>query len=498
MIQIQKNRFLKIFLCFVLCFAVTLTIIVKPLEVHAIVGVDDAIAFTIATIALSLGLSVATNHPAWGEAAIDIYENYISPAGQAALDRVSKEFATFGASYLQLVDWEVQAWSDITTGIINYVRDAALNSSMVAPTVSSSGFIGWTSDSLFSFQIDHNLDVGETVNVNLGKSVFSISRFSKDYVQATYPEILVSPSLTEPVRVLSLTCNTSGLSFMMAYHKYRDSSDVRGDTFRSVNFSGNFVSEDGLKINSSNNGSYYLFRNSMSNWLIGFYDSGDFYSINELNGKYVIQSPYTDAILYNMHFDTYNALVAWFLDECGLKATFPNNVISDGDVYNPSSDAPITGDTTAAQNKADTVGDQAQANSKPITTAIPATQPMLDVVAENPAVILDPTLAAELDIPIKPVDLPSIDTGSPALWTTKFPFCLPFDIARLIGDFSAEAETPVLTFTLLPAHIFGLSNEEITFTIDFSEYEVIVRIFRFFIALAFVFFLIRVTRKIIS
>lgn len=500
MIQIQKNKFLRILLCFVLCFAVILITIAKPLQADAFAGIDDAIYFTIATIALSLGLSVATNHPAWGDAALDIYENYISPAGQAAIDRVSKEFATFGASYLQLVDWEISEWSAITTGIINYVSDAALNSSMVTPTVSSSGLIGWTSDSLFSFQIDHNLDVGENVNVNLGKSVFSIGRFSKDYVQLNYPEVLISPSLTEPVLYLSLSCNTSGLSFVMAHHKYRDSADVRADTFRSRNFTYNYVSNDGLRITSPNNGDFFLFRESdMFDWGWGFYDnSNNYYSINQVNGKFVIQNPYTNSILYDLEFNTYNEVVAWFMDECGLKVTFPNSVKSDGDVYNPTSDAPITGDTTAAQNIADTVGSQAQADSKPITTAIPATQPMLDVVADNPAVILDPTLAAELDIPIKPVDLPSIDTGSPALWTTKFPFCLPFDIARLLGSFSSDAEIPVVSFILIPANSFGMNNEEITVTIDFTTYDLFVRIFRFFVSLGFVFFLIKITRKIIS
>ena len=50
----------------------------------------------------------------------------------------------------------------------------------------------------------------------------------------------------------------------------------------------------------------------------------------------------------------------------------------------------------------------------------------------------------------------------------------------------------------MPANSFGLQNEEITVEIDFEPYDKIVKILRFFLAAAFVFFLIKITRKLIS
>ena len=75
---------------------------------------------------------------------------------------------------------------------------------------------------------------------------------------------------------------------------------------------------------------------------------------------------------------------------------------------------------------------------------------------------------------------------------------MPFDIARLIGDFSATPQIPKFSMIIMPANSFGLNNEEIRVEIDFEPYDKLVQILRFFLALSFVFFLIIITRKIIS
>lgn len=492
-----------IFLAFVLSFLLIFTIICKPFEAHAAFVIDDAIAFTIATIALSLGLSVATNHPAWGDACLQIYNDYISPVGQAAIDNAIKGLAVFGAGYLSLVDWEVDAWEDITTGIINYLNSHQHTNTYAEITVGSSGKIGFTEDSLFSFELDHEVEENESFTVPLtSKATLSLSFSSPSDIQQSYPELNGRPDCNKYGRVYELSI-ANGLKYVHVTHSPLDTRSFLPSTFQSKKFSFNNSDLKYFYLTISPN--IYLFNSTTTgDSRGGFYADGYYYNFGTKDGKYGLINQYNGQAFDNQLFNTTNEFVMWLCNECefaisiGSGNTAVSNEDDVEDYAAPVADSPITGDSTAAQQKANDVADNARATDSSISTAIPTTDAMLDVVAANPAVILDPSAAAAADIPIKPADLPDIDTGKPQLWTTKFPFCLPFDIARLITDFSAEPVVPKFSLLLMPANSFGLQNEEITVEIDFELYDKIVKILRFFLAAAFVFFLIKITRKLIS
>lgn len=478
-------------------------VVSKPLTAHAVVGVDDAIAFTIATIALSLGLSVATNHPAWGDACLQIYNDYISPVGQAAIDNAIKGLAVFGAGYLSLVDWEIDAWEDITTGIINYLNSHQHTNTYAEVTVGSSGKIGFTDDSLFSFELDHLLEENESFTVPLtSKATLTLSYLSASDIQQSYPELNANPNYNGYGRVYELSI-ANGLKYVSVTHSSRDTRSFSPSTFQSKKLT--FNNSDLLTFYCYIEPNLRLFQSITSNVSrSGFYAGGYYYNYGTKDGKYGLINQYNGQAFDNQLFDTTNEFVMWLCNECefaisiGRGNTAVSNEDDVEDYVAPVADSPITGDSTAAQQKANDVADNARATDSSISTAIPTTDAMLDVVAANPAVILDPSAAAAADIPIKPADLPDIDSGKPQLWTTKFPFCLPFDIARLITDFSAEPVVPKFSLLLMPANSFGLQNEEITVEIDFEPYDKIVKILRFFLAAAFVFFLIKITRKLIS
>lgn len=88
------------------------------------------------------------------------------------------------------------------------------------------------------------------------------------------------------------------------------------------------------------------------------------------------------------------------------------------------------------------------------------------------------------------------DTGSlslPKLIASKFPFCIPFDVARLIGLLEAEPKAPVFRIPVVYANIV---NEEIV--IDFDKFADVLQIIRWGEIMLFVAGLVVITRNYIK
>lgn len=85
------------------------------------------------------------------------------------------------------------------------------------------------------------------------------------------------------------------------------------------------------------------------------------------------------------------------------------------------------------------------------------------------------------------------DTGSlslPKLIASKFPFCIPFDVARLVGLLEAEPKAPVFRIPVVYANIV---NEEIV--IDFDKFADVLQIIRWGEIMLFVAGLVVITRN---
>lgn len=95
--------------------------------------------------------------------------------------------------------------------------------------------------------------------------------------------------------------------------------------------------------------------------------------------------------------------------------------------------------------------------------------------------------------PADPLPKPG-DLSLPQLIISKFPFCLPFDVANLIGQLNASAEAPVIRIPVKT--IDGIAIQYIT--IDFSQYESLVSIVRWGIYVLFVAGLAYATRNYIK
>lgn len=125
------------------------------------------------------------------------------------------------------------------------------------------------------------------------------------------------------------------------------------------------------------------------------------------------------------------------------------------------------------------------------------------VVDQSTGKTLDDTdTGTDTDNPSKPgegtdTDNPNWpDTGSlslPKLIASKFPFCIPFDVARLVGLLEAEPKAPVFRIPVVYANIV---NEEIV--IDFDKFADVLQIIRWGEIMLFVAGLVVITRNYIK
>lgn len=214
-------------------------------------------------------------------------------------------------------------------------------------------------------------------------------------------------------------------------------------------------------------------------------------------------------------FDDYDEFAPYVRDDVfSLSTTAPVSIPCTGDLAYPSDNSLVklpdipsvdvdTGEVTYPDNIAYTK--DAVAAPYPIgddgvkVPDIPFDIPV-DQTSGKP---MDDT-GTDTDNPSKPgegtdTDKPSVnwpsagDISLPKLIISKFPFCIPFDVARLIGLLEADPKTPIFH---VPLKVGTILNEEIV--LDLSQWDNAVRIIRWGELIAFVAGLVLVTRNYIK
>ena len=207
------------------------------------------------------------------------------------------------------------------------------------------------------------------------------------------------------------------------------------------------------------------------------------YRIGELNGKYAYLDRNYSAYK-SLTFDTKTDAVNYFLQQGGMSITEPfavEEAVSSNDVLEIDEDKQTQFITQISNMSDDDV----------ITIVFPTTN-TYNTFANDPSRLFD---FSQDNLYDAPVDLP-VTSGNKL--ATKFPFCIPFDIINLFSGFVSEPECPSFHLLIMPADSFGLDNEDIYWDLDFSNYNYLVQLLRFFIAVAFVFWLISITKRIIK
>ena len=205
------------------------------------------------------------------------------------------------------------------------------------------------------------------------------------------------------------------------------------------------------------------------------------YRISDINGKYAfIDRNYS--VYNNLYFDTIIDAINYFLGQGGMSITEPfavQEIDNTPDVLEIDEDKQTHFITQISNMSDDDV----------ITIVIPTSTTYSNFV-NQPSLLFD---FSQDNLYDSSLNLPSSDGNK---WANKFPFCLPFDIYHLFSNFSAEPEAPELHMLVLPANAFGMTNEAYYIDFDFADYNILVQILRFFIALGFVIWLIVITNKI--
>lgn len=485
-----------ILLSFVLCLALTLSVIVKPLNTHAVVGLDDLAiicCYVIASVALGSAIDVAVRDPVTLNSLKDCYDNLSAPVKGMLEDHVKWLGLTVGAttsSFIKLIKWDAEFYSDLAHEVCSwfsqhndYTATQELGITMGDTVLTNeNNLVGFTSDSSFKMY------------------------FPSGAKSAVYP---FNTSVLTIYR--SFDKNTMGNSDFNAYNGWngwmlRCDNGIAYVRFGSANanISGAYIiphvdSSNQYFALGFNNGSWTWCFTCAANW-DNEHDGngcGCFYDFNLNKWAWVRETSdgaaiYVDSTRITDWYPNKKALYWGFFEDCGFKTALHNTNVN----FTPQALV-----HTGVSYDADSVSaaleslDSRLENAESITTAIPVSDAGMATLADNPTAVYDNNLALELDA--YPADFPLV-SSSPALWQTKFPFCLPWDLYNVIAGFNSEAVAPSIHMPIITTDIVPVLEEDVYFDLDFSDYSDLVRILRFFFCALFTIFLILITRKIIG
>ena len=220
-----------------------------------------------------------------------------------------------------------------------------------------------------------------------------------------------------------------------------------------------------------------------SNFVFISKSANKIYRASMWGDKYAITDP--DYNLYNgLVFNSMTDLVNYFFQQGGMSITEPypvHEAVTSHDVIEIDED-----------KQSDFVNQVYNMSDNDVITIVIPTSTNYNNFASDPSLLFD---FSQDNLYDSSLNLPSSDGNK---WANKFPFCLPFDIYHLISNFSAEPEAPKLHMLVLPANVFGMQNDDFYIDFDFSDYNILVQILRFFIAIGFVIWLIVITNKLLQ
>ena len=463
-------------------------VISKPItEAHAVAGeLAAGIFFVLASIASYLGITFATNQDAQ-----KALSDWFWSMGDNVKEFVQYAADTWVSGYNTIISWESSGWQSIVQSCNDFFSSFKYQSGVITSTfniTNPDGYIGFTADTAFSFTVPSGSD-GTTVVYNLPSKGSTLGFFKNCNIQnlssiSDFSGKISGYYLSNPDGLIAYRVTLGecllGVSFDHIYNSAYECYELHSiglsyaispkTLYQCSGYNGRFYSQKTNKLYSKVENSSY---------------SGSF-QLRADDGTLYTNSDGVNTWSSRLEFGN------WFLDSCGF--VVDNSSISDGSsqVYNPGSDDAIKVDSDRLSEKVAEAGSLTVDDT--FSTVLPGTQEYLDEMQANPDLVTD--VAAE---GVYNSDIPAIKSD-PLLWQNKFPFCLPFDLYNLFTGFNATAEAPIWHLLVLPANSFGLNNEAFYFDIDFGAngLDTFVKYMRFFIAAAFVVWLITITRKLIG
>ena len=497
----KKNikKLLRSSLCLILCLMTVICFggVLAPAQAHAVAGVDDAILFFLAAFLVCCGLTF-TSTGAITDAAQDFYDS--SPpdvqeiieynAHQVEVDSALGNgfVAVLKSQWKSLIDEFVNQfpqYSNINLDSTNILKEQLGGKSLIAALIAGSTIS-------FSNPWKQDTNVFIQTSSSTTMSFYGIDTFKKVFGESTYKSMCdYNAQFKEHFNMQYAVLSIPSLDCSLV----KEIGSGIADTA---------VNIDLRYIDYGNNDQYFYLKNSVielgTDCLIY---KGD-----------VCSSSYNYSTGFTVSSQTYGNVVSrWIADdvisaESNLIDCDNLTIRSIGalgslflgqDVFGVGVDAAHLPGIDSFPSTSDDLTD---VSTYPDTIPISVPQDLTDTISKTAEDVrtvdkdkTDTKDDTKEDPDTKP-NKPSIPGLSlpEILFKEKFPFCLPWDVYNVFANLVAEPEAPVFEIPMK----WEFLDIDYTLKIDFSMFDEIAKISRFFSSLGFVVFLILISRKVIG
>lgn len=493
------KKLLRSSLCLILCLMTVICFggVLAPTQAHAVAGIDDAIIFFLGAFLVCCGLTF-TSTSAITDAAQDFYDS--SPpdvqeiieynAHQVEVDSALGNgfVAVLKSQWKSLIDEFVNQfpqYSNINLDSTNILKEQLGGKSLIAALVAGSTisfsniwkqdtnvFIQTSASTTMSF---YGIDTFKKVfGESLYKSMCDYNTQFKEDFNKQYA-VLSIPSLDcSLVKVIGSGRSDSAVNIELRYADYGLNNQIYYISNRSINLGDDCLIYKGEICSSTSDYNLGLtitsqtYGNVVSKWIADDVISSDSNLID----------------CDNLTIRSGAALGSLFLGQdvfgVGVDAAHLPGI----DSFPSTAD-----DLTDVSTYPDSIGISVP---RDLSDTITKTAEDIRTVDKDKTDTKDDTKEDPDTKPNKP-SIPALSLPE-ILFKEKFPFCLPWDVYNVFANLVAEPEAPVFEIPMK----WEFLDIDYTLKIDFSMFDEIAKISRFFSSLGFVVFLILISRKVIG
>lgn len=496
----KKNikKLLRSSLCFLLCIMTVICFggVLAPVQANAVAGVDDAIFFIVAFL-ICCGMTFASTSAATN-AAQHFYAQ-APPSVQEIIDYQAEQLqkdsalpfgvlAVLKSQWKSLIDEFMAQFPqycnidlDYTSSVKNQLTKDTLFKTLVAGTTVSIS-TPWTLDTNIFIQTSANTTLSiygmDTLRKVVGSDLYNqISNYNSSFevMNNTQFAVFNVPALDFTViSIIGFNSSDSSVISKLAY--FNDYSDV-------------YI--NGFPVSRIGSYSIALYKNEICN-----------YTFDSVSRSYTLTAP------------TYGNIVSrWIADDVISSndnlincddLCLPINKISQlllgEDVFDVGIDSAhipgidsfpsTTGDITDVSTYPDSIGISVP---RDLSDTITKTAEDIRTVDTDKTDTDDKTDTKPGESKPNKPSIPGLSLPE-ILFKEKFPFCLPWDVYNVFANLVAEPKAPVFEIPMK----WEFLDIDYTLKIDFSMFDEIAKISRFFSSLGFVVFLILISRKVIG
>lgn len=492
----KKNikKLLRSSLCLILCLMTVICFggVLAPVQANAVAGVDDAILFFLGAFLVCCGMTF-TSTSAISNAAQNFYDS--SPADvQDIIDYNAHQVevdSALGNGFIAVIKSEWKAlidefvrqfpqYSHIELDSTNILKEQLNGNSLISALVAGSVITlsnPWKQDT--------NVFMQTSACTTL--SFYGIDTFKKVYGDSTYKAMCSSSAqLKEDFNTqYAIFSSSIGLDLVivlgwnywdnatvsLSYYDYADYFRVNSTVLEPFGYGCLLYNKELCSVNSSSSG-----------LTITSPTCGNV--VQKLIADDVISSNDNLINCDNLTIRSVKALDQLLLGEDVFGVGVDAAHIPGIDSFPSTSD-----DLTDVSTYPDTIPISVPQD---LTNTISKTAEDVRTVDKDKTDTKDDTKEDPDTKPNKPsipgLSLPEI------LFKEKFPFCLPWDVYNVFANLVAEPEAPVFEIPMK----WEFLDIDYTLKIDFSMFDEIAKISRFFSSLGFVVFLILISRKVIG